>query len=271
MARALLEAGHHPDMLLGASAGALNAAWLAADPTLAGLASLARLWGEVQRQHVFALRPWVALPALAGRKDHTVSPAPLARWLRRTARLRRVEDGVLPLTVVATDLGSGDEVLIERGPLVPALMASTAMPGVFPPVQIEGRWLVDGSIALDTPIAPAVAAGATRVWVLPSAPPLGPGRPTGALDILLRSSATLLARHHDIRVQDWCSRCDLYVVPAPVVPGVSPFDFSHSAALVEAGYQTTRDWLERAQPARSGDGGNPGPSNPPSGLPWSEW
>ena len=61
MARALMEAGHYPDLLYGTSAGALNAAWLATDPTLDGIESLARMWTAVRRSDVFPLRPWTAL------------------------------------------------------------------------------------------------------------------------------------------------------------------------------------------------------------------
>lgn len=249
-ARALMEAGHYPDLLFGSSAGALNAAWLAFDPTLAGLRLLADLWERAEKARIFALRPWVALPGLLGLKDHIMSGRPLERWLRGVTPLQRVEDGVLPLTVVATDLADGSEVLIERGPLVPALVASSAMPGAFPPVKLGGRWLIDGGIAMDTPIGPAVEAGADEVWVLESVPPMNGGRPRGALDVVLRSSAMMLARHHDIRVQAWCSRCRLYVVPAPVVPGISPFDLSHSQALAAAGYETAKHWLRSAEPVK---------------------
>lgn len=249
VARALLEAGHHPDMVLGTSAGALNAAWLSCDPTLSGLRRLAHVWARVSRRQVLPLRPWPVLAGALGLTDHFFSAAPLARWLRAIVPMRRVEDGVLPLTVVATDLGSGGEVLVQRGPLVPALMASCAMPGIFPPVPWQGKWLVDGSVAMDTAVGPAVAAGATRVFVLQSVPPPGPGRHRGAVDVVLRSSAILIARHHEAQTTYWARHCQLFVVPPPVVRGTSTFDFSHSRALVEAGYQTAREWLRSGQAA----------------------
>lgn len=250
MARALMEAGHWPDMLFGASAGALNAAWLASEPTLEGLTSLAELWARVRRGRIFPLRPWPLLPGLLGLSDHVISSTGLESWLRSSTRLARVEDGLLPLTVVATDVSTGAEVLIDRGPLVPALMASSALPGIFPPVEVDGRWLIDGSIAMDTPIAPAVGAGATQVWALQGAP-VGPmGRPRSALGVVLQSSAILLRRNHETMAEQWCARCELFVVPAPVVPGVSPFDFRHSRALVEAGYRSTQEWLLEARPVQ---------------------
>ena len=248
MAQALIEAGHHPDMLYGTSSGALNASWLAADPTLEGLEGLARLWIAVRRRDVFPLRPWSALCGFVGWRDCIVSADGLASWLRTTAPLRRLEDGVLPLAVVATDLENGDEVLLESGPAVPALLASSAMPGIFPPVRIGERWLVDGSVASDSPIGAAVKAGASRVWLLPSAPTVPMPRPRGALDVVLRSTSIILARQAAGVASTWASHCELFVVPAPLVPGVSPFSFTKSRELIGSAYRLTREWLEKARP-----------------------
>ncbi|HXR22704.1 MAG TPA: patatin-like phospholipase family protein [Acidimicrobiales bacterium] len=244
MAQALIEAGHHPDMLYGTSSGALNASWLAADPTLEGLEELARLWTTVRRHDVFPLRPWSALCGLVGLRDFTVSADGLASWLRATALLRRLEDGVLPLVVAAADLENGEEVLLESGPAVPALLASSAMPGIFPPVRIGDRWLVDGSVASDSPIGAAVKAGASRVWLLPSAPTGPLPRPKRALDVVLRSTSIVLARQVESVVAAWASRCELFVVPAPLVQGVSPFSFTKSRELIGSAYRLTRQWLE---------------------------
>jgi predicted acylesterase/phospholipase RssA len=128
--------------------------------------------------------------------------------------IRRLEDGVLPLTVVTTDLETGEEVLLEDGPAVPALLASCALPGVFPPVRIGNRCLVDGGTVSDTPVGPAVRAGADRVFVLPSVP-AGPMPPP---------------------------------LPAPLVPGVSLFGFDRGPELIEAAYRLTAAWLTEARP-----------------------
>ena len=248
MARALLEAGHYPDLLYGTSAGALNAAWLAADPTLPGVSRLAELWAAIRKRNVFPFRPWVALAGITGFSDHTVSPTPLARWLRAVCVLRQLDDGVLPLTVVTTDIENGEEVLLGTGPAVPALLASSAIPGIFPPVRIGDRWLMDGSIASDTPIGPAVEAGATRVWVLPSVPTGRAARPRSAMDALLGSSSILLSRQHANVVGTWASRCQLYVLPAVHLAGTSAFNFSRSNELIAAAYKRTTDWLGEPQP-----------------------
>ncbi|HTW11060.1 MAG TPA: patatin-like phospholipase family protein [Acidimicrobiales bacterium] len=248
MARALLEAGHDPDIIHGASAGALNAAWLAADPTPSGVAGLAYLWATVRRRDVFPLGPWPLVAGVLGRADHTVSSAALARWLRSICPLHRLEESSLPLGVVATDLQSGETVLLEEGPAIPALLASAAIPGIFPPVFIEGRWLADGSISSDTSLGPAVAAGAERIWALPSFRMGRMTKPQTALGTLLAASSISISRQHIHELQTWCSRCELYVVPAPVVPGTSAFSFSHGRRLIEAAYELARAWLPTARP-----------------------
>ena len=255
MGRALLEAGYQPDMLFGASAGALNAAWLAVDPTPGGLEDLSSRWLQVRRRHVFAFRPLPLIAGLAGWRDHALSNVPLAKWLRGVTPLRRLEDSSLPLVVVATDLETGEVVLMDKGPAVPALLASCAMPGIFPPVRVGERWLVDGSVGSDTPIEAALEAGAKRVFVIEGVPAVPMVRPTSALDVLLRSVSITLARYSRTNVARWAGSCELYVVPAPLVPGTSAFRFDQGKGLIEAGYRQTVAWLRDARPETPAPGG----------------
>jgi NTE family protein len=257
MAQALLEAGHHPDLLCGTSAGALNAAYLAADPTLAGVSALGRLWTGLRRAEVFPVRPWTIGAGLIGVRDHTVSNRPLRRWLAEHLPFHRLEGAALPLVVTVTDLQSGEAVMLSEGPALPALLATTAMPGIFPPVRIGARWFVDGGIVADTPVGVAAEAGATRIFVLPSVPSGPMARPRAAGDVLLRSIGVMIGRAHVAELAAWADRAEILVVPAPLVPGVSPFSFAKSAQLIEAGYQQATRWL------RDGDGR---PAAPPSSL-----
>jgi NTE family protein len=252
MARALLEAGHTPDLLYGTSVGSINATWLAAGPALERLAGLQELWLKVTMRDVFPLRPWAVLSGLAGRRDHLVSPANLRRWLSESSPLERIEDAIVPLTVVAADIESGEEVLIDEGPVVEALMASCAMPGIFPPVRLLGRWLMDGGIASDTPLSSAADAGAERAFVLPSltGPPSGP--PRTPLEAVLRSASISLARESARAIAASAGRLEVYALPAPTVPGASPFRFDKSAVLIEAGYELARRWLQDPKPVEAG-------------------
>lgn len=250
MARALLESGYFPDRLYGSSAGALNAAAIAAGPSLATVSALEALWKSARRQDVFPLRPWSIAAGILGLSDHLVPSANLRRWLGRTCTLVRLEDGAVPLVIVTTDIQTGEMVLLDEGPAVTALMASSAMPGIFPPVRWQGRWLMDGSVASDTPVGPAVRDGASRVFVLPSVPAVKLAKPRTALEMLLASSAAALARSHDAAVREWSGHCELYVVPAPLVSGASPFNFSRTEQLLEQGYRVATEWLEHARPVQ---------------------
>lgn len=263
MARALLEAGHKPDLLYGSSAGAFNAVWLAYDPSLEGLGGLVELWNALRRQDVFPFNPWTVLCGLAGITDHTVSPRPLARWTRSATPVHRLEDATLPVTLMATDIQTGEEVLLDRGPVVPALLASSAIPSLFPPVRVDGHWLVDGGVASDTPIEQAVKAGATRVWVLPCFPddPLFMARPRSAIDTLLNSSTIVVARQSRAAVARWCRSCEIFLVPAPRIAGVSAFDFGSSQRLMDAGYSEAARWLACPRPVV----GSPSGSNESEG------
>jgi NTE family protein len=254
MAQALLEAGHVPDLLYGTSVGSINATWLAAGPTLDRLRGLEELWLKVTTRDVFPLRLSPLLLGITGRNDHLVSPDSLRRWLNRSSPLRCIEDASVPLTVVATDIENGDQVLIDKGPVVEALMASSAMPGIFPPVRLMGRWLVDGGVASDTPLWAAADAGADRAFVLPSIAASPSGPPRTALEAVLRSASISLARESARAMAAWAGRLEVYALPAPVVPGASPFRFDKSRLLISAGYELAKSWLEHPKPMATGPG-----------------
>ena len=164
---ALFEAGVEPDLVVGTSAGSLNAAWLAGDPTARGAEKLRDLWKSMRRTDVFPIQPSRILAGKLGLANHVMGNHGLARWLHNTLPYRRLDDAQIPVTVTATDLDSGEPVYFDSGPALPPLVASCSIPGMFPPVQVDGRWLVDGGPAAFMPISKAVEQGAERVFVLP--------------------------------------------------------------------------------------------------------
>jgi NTE family protein len=248
-AEALLARGVEPDLVIGASAGSLNAAWLAADPTLPGAQVLRRLWLGVRRRQVFPISPATIVLGMAGRRDHTVGQGGLARWLEDHLPYRQIDEARLPLTITATDLQTGEAVFLTRGAAVPALLASCAMPGVFAPVTIGDRVLVDGGVMADAPIGRAVAQGADRIYVLPTFGPQPPG-PQGALDLLLRAVGLMLGATRNAEMAAWADRCELYLLPAPSVAGASPLSFRHTAELMDAARELSASWLPSARPIR---------------------
>ncbi|MGA2780094.1 MAG: patatin-like phospholipase family protein [Steroidobacteraceae bacterium] len=162
----LIAAGVRPDMIVGVSAGAINGAFLAHDPNARTIERMAALWSRITTKEVLGLS-WRSLLGLFGLRDHIANPQGLRSLLRRELPYQTFNETAIPLHLVCADLVTGDEVVISRGNVAQAIIASAAIPGVFPPVQIDGRYLVDGAVAACTPISVAAALGATRVIVLP--------------------------------------------------------------------------------------------------------
>jgi NTE family protein len=248
MAEVLVAAGIQPDLIVGSSVGALNGAWLASHPGPAGVQLLRDVWLSVRRRDVFPLSPIRIVGGLTGRIDHTVSSAPLARWMAVRAPFFQLEQAAIPLHVVATDLLRGTPVVLSSGDAIEALLASAAIPGVFPPVEINGRLLVDGGLAANTPVSQAVALGADVVYLMPTVSDEPGGRPKGAPAVVFQSMAHLLGNASASEIRANASRCTLYVVPPPASIGVSPFDFRHSRELMDRGRERTEAWMASRRP-----------------------
>ena len=134
MIYALYERGIAPDLLIGASAGALNAAFLASRPaTVATAHELAAVWCGLRRSDILPLRPATLVSGLAGRRDHLIPDRALRRLAARHLQFDRLEQAAIPLHLVAFDLLAGTEVRLSDGPLADAVLAAAAIPGVLPP------------------------------------------------------------------------------------------------------------------------------------------
>ena len=148
--------------------GAINSAYYAAEPDERGVERLKRIWRGLRRPDVFPFSPIASMLGFFGKTDHLVAPAPLRSLIESELPYQRLEDARLPCYVVATDALEGTEVVLSSGPAATALLASAAVPAVFPPVLLDGRFLLDGGVSNNTPISIAVELGATRVIVLPT-------------------------------------------------------------------------------------------------------
>lgn len=166
--QALFESGLEPPRrLVGVSVGALNAATLAAYPSRAGAAMLRELWFSRLAQDVFRLHPLgVVLSRLRGDTLSAMPATNVTRLIERSIQLIGIDTFAglrVPLEVVATDIGAGLPHVFRDGPLLPALRASTAIPGVFPAVRIDGTGYLDGGIVDNLPIGLALAEGEREV------------------------------------------------------------------------------------------------------------
>jgi len=253
MLRVLVEAGITADLVVGASVGAINGVHFAALPDADGVARLGDIWRRIGRSDVFPVGVARSVRALLGGSHSLVSPRGLRTLLEEHLPCEALEDTAVPVHVVATDFASGEEVLLSRGPAPRAVLASAAIPAVFPPVALDGRQLVDGGIASNTPIDAAARLGATRIIVLPTgfscrADPT----PRSAIGVALHALNLLIARQLVNDVQRLPGSVELRIVP-PLCPlARSAYDFSGTDALIERAAESTRIWLAQGGLERGG-------------------
>ena len=175
MVHALNQAGIAPDMVVGTSVGALNGTLVAADPALA-VDRLTKIWTSLDGSGVFGGRSKVGTAVSAirnGLKVHNpglVSPNALQALIKAHVPVEMIEELSVPTGIVATDALVGAPKVLSMGPISPALLASSAIPGVFPPVGIDGCFYVDGGVSANVPIRQAIAFGAKSLIVLDANP-----------------------------------------------------------------------------------------------------
>ncbi len=244
MLLALAEQGIEPELLVGTSVGAINAAWIAGLPGLEGAQRLAEVWKSVRREEIFPPRPIVGLFGFLGFHNYLVSSAALRSLLGKYLTYENLEDARVPIKVVATEITTGLEVVLSSGNAVDAVSASTAIPGVFPPVIIGDHHLIDGGVTDNTPIAHAVKSGATTIYVLSTGYTCSATEPPrSALGVALRAITFMVQQRLVADIDRYQESVDLRVIPPPCPLRVSPADFSHSTALINESHELTLNWL----------------------------
>jgi NTE family protein len=166
MLRALVEAGVRPDLVLGSSVGALNGAAAAASYTPETIDQLAQMWEQLGRGSVFAEGLAGRLVTLARSGTHLHDNERFRSLLEEHGQGRRIEDLEIPFACVAACIETASAHWFDKGPLVDAVLASCAVPGLLPPVAIDGRHYLDGGLVHSIPVGRAVAQGATQIYVL---------------------------------------------------------------------------------------------------------
>ena len=243
--RALTEAGVVPDQLIGVSAGSVNAALFAWNSGVDGAARVEQVWRSIRRRDLLRVHPGRLAMAVAGRHPSFLDNRHGQRFLRHHLGKRLIEHAPIRLACVASDLATGEAVAITSGDLTTAVLASSAFPGVYPPIDIDGRTLIDGGVVADVPLDTAVALGVKTAIVL-SVPALSPEiGARRAIDLLFRASSLGVEAHGRTMLRR--PPPDLIVVEVPALPtSLTTFDVGRSAAMIEAGYEATVTWLRAA-------------------------
>ena len=250
----LLEHEIYPDMLVGASAGALNAAWFTRQPTLEGLRQLERVWRTQAPALYHQPGGVLLLLRLVQGQDGLLTSQALQRLIAKTIPPQATFGEIVKprLYVVAVRLSDGwlrafgdrcDDGLMD------ALMASTALPPLFPPWCVDGESYVDGGVLSNLPLQVAIDRGAEEIYALDITQPvgeLGKYLPHGILTTAAQS--VLLMHDHQIQVEidrvRENHRVRLHYLS--LYPNRDPgfWEFSQAVELVADGRRLTQTYLE---------------------------
>lgn len=245
MLKALTISGIHPDFIVGASVGAINGAYFAARPDEKGLQNLTAIWAGMRSQEIFPFTLLRGLFRLILRRDHLLEPVGLQRLIEKNLPDALLEESAIPCHIIATDIISGQEVVFSQGAVVRAILASTAIPAIFPPIFHENSFLVDGGVANNTPISTAIDLGATKVIVLPTGFSCALNAPPrGAVAIALQAMSLVTARQLVRDLERLAPLARLTAIPPLCPMNVSPYDLSHSAELIEKATKSTLAWID---------------------------
>ena len=244
MLHALCAHGVRPDLVAGSSVGAINGAFYAAEPSASGIERLAALWRGLRRRDIFPIAVTRLFGAFAG-ADGIFVPHGLRKLLAAHLPCPMLEESLIPMHVVATDQLTGVPVTISAGAAVEAVLASCAIPAIYPPMLIGGRQLIDGAVACNTPIRIAVELGAARVIVLPTAFACPrTARPRGVFANAFHAMDLVVMQQLAQDTELYSQRAQIITVP-PICPlTVPPYDFSNAGKLIETAARSTEHWLE---------------------------
>ena len=242
--QALFEAGITPDVVVGASVGALNAAYIAIDPSLQRAADLAELWRRMTRSRIFPDGRFRVAQRLATREDHLYSRHGLLSVIEEGIGIDDLADTAIPCHVVTTDLLAGEPVWWSTGRPTEVLLASACLPGLFKPVPLGGSMHVDGGVTCPVPAQHALDLGTTRVWVLDVAREFhgwADSRMT-AMDVLLESFA-ITRSHLGRRMPVAGAGQQVVNLPALRMGRHDIRDFSKTELLLAAGREAGRTMI----------------------------
>lgn len=244
--RALAEAGIAGDIWIGCSVGALNAAFMSAGTGPDRVEELRDIWTGLRSSDVFHFRSRRHLASLIRGADHLCDPLPLRRLIERFCPVDDLAETGGRLQVVTTDLDQPAPRWWSSGPAVEVLLASAALPGIFPSVMLDGHRHVDGGVLVPVPTARAIELGATDVYVCDVSSRGRPRLPArlGALSTLLEAFNTARFAIASTSVDTGAAR--VTILPTPDTDGLSMADFSQTNRLIEEAHELAAAALARA-------------------------
>lgn len=226
--KAIDELNIHIDYVAGTSIGAF----------VAGLYAYGKDWEEILS--IAEDLSWTDLSGLSFSRMGLLSNKKMGELIRKHIGDVRLEDAPIPLAMIAADIVNMDKVVLSKGSVAEASMASACVPGVFTPVEIDGRLLVDGGLVESVPISPLKEMGADIIIAVDLNSRQNEERPKNMIDILLRTFliTSHTATNYQIREAD--------ILITPDLSSFNVVDIDQYPDLVEKGYQEAIRVLRRS-------------------------
>ena len=229
MLQALLETGIEPDLIVGTSIGAINGAAIAAEPTLGMVERLRAAWSGAHDDKLFGGSLLAGALNMFRSRTHLHSNEPLRELIVQLTPVETFEELIVPFQCVAASIERASEHWFSTGPLLQAVLASAAVPGVLPPVEIDGEHFIDGGVVNSIPISRAVELGASEIYVLHVGRINAPlSAPRGPLQVALVTFE--IARRHRFNT-------DLASLPEGVTAHVLPTGETSTSTLRQLNYR----------------------------------
>ncbi len=249
MLRALVERGIEPDLVVGCSVGAINGAAFAAEPNIRGVHRLERIWARIADgdPDIMPNRGFLPMAVQMARKGTSIhTQDALEQLLHDELVASTFDELALPFACVAANVDTAGEVWFDSGELVPRLLASAALPGVFPPVTLDDVRYFDGGIVNEVPLRRAVELGATTIYLLhvghlDDRAMDDAHRP---FDVLAHAYWSMRANRLDDELEQLPDHITLIDLDAGEVPQLRFDDYSQGRELADTAYQAVSTQLD---------------------------
>ncbi len=245
MLRAVAEQRITPDLVVGTSVGSINGAAVALDPEDAA-GRLMELWAVMTREVVFPGGLLAQARMFRSSKTHLFPNTGLAEVIAGFIGADATfGDLAIPLGVVTVDIATASDMVLTSGPLLPALLASAAIPGLYPWVELEGRRLYDGGVVANVPMRQAIALGARSLVVFDCGfPGHLPPPPETLAGVLLFTAAVTMRTQAVLEAPIAAAEVPVVYLPGPAPRYASPLDFTRTPELMEEACNAARIFLQ---------------------------
>lgn len=241
----LMRRGFHPGRIVGTSVGALNGAFLAFNPGPAGAERLVEIWRGLERERYLRINPVSLAYRLASRQLYLFDNV----FLQRLISEHTVEDDFaatkVPLHVTATNFYTGRKHVFSEGPVSRAVLASTAIPGVFGPVEIDGQAYLDGGVVANLDLETAVALGAREILAIDLSHCFELPSPSSVAGVIMRTVDIVMRERVDRDMAALGRKARITLLQPEVEEGPSVGDLRHVSRLIDEGQQLGEQFAEQ--------------------------